>query len=59
MTILFLDIVGYTTLSSSLTAEKVLFLLQRFFARLDDLCAELGVFKVETIGASEDPAAAT
>ena len=27
-------------------------MLQRFFSRLDSLAAELGIFKVETIGAS-------
>ena len=49
-TILFSDIVGFTSLSSTMEPEKVADMLERFFARLDALVVEHGLFKVETIG---------
>ena len=44
------DIVGFTSISSNLPPERVSNMLDRFFARLDTLVVEHGLFKVETIG---------
>ena len=50
ITMYFSDIVGFTTLSASLSPEKVSDLLDRLFGRLDALAGNLGVYKVDTIG---------
>jgi class 3 adenylate cyclase len=50
VTVLFADIVGFTPLAERLSAEDVVALLDRVFARWDVLAAEHGVEKIKTIG---------
>lgn len=50
VTIVFSDIVGYTDISSKLSATKVSDLLDRLYNEFDHLSERLEVFKVETIG---------
>jgi class 3 adenylate cyclase len=50
VTVLFADIVGFTPLSEQLSAEDVVALLDRIFARWDELAAEHRVEKIKTIG---------
>jgi class 3 adenylate cyclase len=50
VTMFFSDIVGFTTLSSTLPAEQVSGLLNRWFDALDGLSDQFGVYKLETIG---------
>ncbi len=50
VTVLFADIVGFTPLSELLSAEDMVSLLDRVFARWDTLAAEHGVEKIKTIG---------
>ena len=54
VTIFFSDIVGYTTISSEMDANKVINMLNRLYQKLDLISDELGVFKVETIGKSQN-----
>ena len=49
-TILFCDLVGFTKISHELSAERVIDLLSRIFAKLDRLASEHGVEKIKTIG---------
>ncbi|MEW5297341.1 MAG: hypothetical protein WDW36_000556 [Sanguina aurantia] len=50
VTILFADLVGFTTMSEMMTPEEVMLLLNRLYTALDDLLDIFGVYKVETIG---------
>ncbi len=50
VSVLFADIVGFTPLSEKLSAEELVELLDRVFARWDALAAEHGVEKIKTIG---------
>jgi guanylate cyclase len=50
VTVLFADIVGFTPLSERLSASDVVALLDRVFARWDELAAAHGVEKIKTIG---------
>jgi guanylate cyclase, other len=50
VTMYFSDIVGFTDLSASMSAEKVGMMLDRLFDMLDDAAEANGVAKVETIG---------
>ena len=50
VTIYFSDIVGFTTISSSLSAQEVSEMLDRLYVEFDNLAGTHGVFKVETIG---------
>jgi len=50
--VVFVDIVGFTTLSSTLTSQQVTTLLDTVFALCDEACARNGVMKVKTIGDS-------
>jgi serine/threonine protein kinase len=50
VTIYFSDIVGFTTISSSLSAQEVSEMLDRLYVEFDNLADTHGVFKVETIG---------
>jgi len=49
-TILFCDLVGFTTLSHELPADRTIDFLSRIFSAFDRLAAELGVEKIKTIG---------
>jgi class 3 adenylate cyclase len=49
-TILFCDLVGFTTLSAELTAGRIIDFLSRIFSAFDSLAAEHGVEKIKTIG---------
>jgi class 3 adenylate cyclase len=50
VTVLFADIVGFTTLSARLTPDRVVDLLNDLFCHYDDLAGELGLEKIKTIG---------
>ncbi|MEW5301475.1 MAG: hypothetical protein WDW36_004334 [Sanguina aurantia] len=50
VTILFADLVGFTTISEQLLPEQVMLLLNRLYTAFDDLLDKFGVYKVETIG---------
>jgi adenylate cyclase len=49
-TILFCDLVGFTTLSAELTAGRTIDFLSKIFSAFDSLAAERGVEKIKTIG---------
>jgi class 3 adenylate cyclase len=49
-TILFSDLVGFTKMSSSKTAEELVFLLNDLFKRFDTRATLLGLEKIKTIG---------
>jgi adenylate cyclase len=49
-TILFCDLVGFTTISQELPAERVIDFLGKIFAAFDHLAAAQGVEKIKTIG---------
>ena len=49
-TILFCDLVGFTTLSAELTAGRIIDFLSKIFSAFDSLAAEEGVEKIKTIG---------
>ncbi len=49
-TILFCDLVGFTTLSHELPADRTIDFLSRIFSAFDRLAAERGVEKIKTIG---------
>ena len=50
VSVLFSDIVGFTKISSTLSAAKVSDLLRRLYARFDALAAQHGVTNVDIIG---------
>jgi class 3 adenylate cyclase len=50
VTVLFADIVGFTPLSERLAATELVAVLDRVFARWDQLAARHGVEKIKTIG---------
>jgi class 3 adenylate cyclase len=50
VTVLFADIVGFTTLSATLPPERVVDMLNRVFTRFDELAARHRVEKIKTIG---------
>ena len=50
VTVLFADIVGFTALTARLPADEVVRMLDRLFARFDDLVAARGLEKIKTIG---------
>ena len=50
VSVLFADLVGFTPLSSTLTAGEVISLLSRLFSHFDDLVIERGLEKIKTIG---------
>jgi class 3 adenylate cyclase len=49
-TILFCDLVGFTTISQEMPAERLITFLGRIFADFDNLAAEYAVEKIKTIG---------
>lgn len=50
VTVFFCDIVGFTTISSTLDPRKVANMLDRLYLKFDQLSHDHDVFKVETIG---------
>ena len=50
VTVIFSDIVGFTSISSALTAEEVGDLIFRLFTKFDSLCKKNGVKKLDVIG---------
>jgi adenylate cyclase len=52
VTVIFLDIVGFTEISSSMSSQEVIELLDDVFTQCDAICAEYGVTKIKTIGDS-------
>ncbi|RPI68539.1 MAG: hypothetical protein EHM43_04590 [Ignavibacteriae bacterium] len=52
VTILFLDIVGFTELVSSMTGEALLELLSKLFTGLDEAASRYGCERIKTIGDS-------
>jgi adenylate cyclase len=50
VTILFADLVGFTKLSSQLSAGDLVRLLNRLFSKFDQLALDLGVEKIKTVG---------
>ena len=52
VTVVFADVVGFTSLAANMSAEACMQLLDRLFQRFDTLTTAQGVYKVETIGDS-------
>lgn len=50
VSILFADIVGFTRMSSTKTAEQLVEILNDLFERFDDLCTHSGCEKISTLG---------
>ncbi len=50
VTVLFADIVGFTTMSARLDPEHVVAMLNELFCSFDDLAGSLGLEKIKTIG---------
>jgi guanylate cyclase, other len=50
VSVFFSDVVGYTTMCSTLPANKVSSMLDRLYTRFDALCARHGITKIDTIG---------
>ncbi|XP_017965277.2 adenylate cyclase type 9 isoform X2 [Drosophila navojoa] len=50
VSILFADIVGFTRMSSTKTAEQLVEILNDLFERFDDLCSLSGCEKISTLG---------
>jgi class 3 adenylate cyclase/Tfp pilus assembly protein PilF len=50
--VIFLDIVGFTTISDRIPSGHVVYLLEQIFSTLDRVCAKHGVVKIKTIGDS-------
>jgi class 3 adenylate cyclase len=50
VTVLFADIVGFTPMSSKLTAIQVVTMLNGLFSQFDELVAKRGLEKIKTIG---------
>jgi len=48
--VLFLDIVNFTTNSSTLEASKIVQLLQSVFSSFDAICTQFGIMKIKTNG---------
>jgi class 3 adenylate cyclase len=50
VTVLFADIVGFTTLAARLPPDRIVGLLNELFCTFDDLAGKLGLEKIKTIG---------
>ncbi|RPI67408.1 MAG: tetratricopeptide repeat protein, partial [Ignavibacteriae bacterium] len=50
--VIFLDIVGFTTISEQLSSDQVVQLLEQIFTTLDAVCEKHDVVKIKTIGDS-------
>eukprot|EP01116_Phalansterium_solitarium_P005877 TRINITY_DN180_c0_g1_i6.p1 TRINITY_DN180_c0_g1~~TRINITY_DN180_c0_g1_i6.p1 ORF type:complete len:1582 (+),score=504.79 TRINITY_DN180_c0_g1_i6:156-4901(+) len=50
VTVLFADIVNFTTMSSQITPSELVFILNQLFSEWDLLCEKHGIEKIKTIG---------
>ena len=50
VTVLFADIVDFTAMTSTMTADEVIMMLSELFSMFDDLVTERGLEKIKTIG---------
>ncbi|GLI69602.1 hypothetical protein VaNZ11_014265 [Volvox africanus] len=50
VSVLFADIVGWTSFAQEVEAEEVMLLLHELFCKYDAIADEMGIYKVETIG---------
>ncbi|KAI3380723.1 hypothetical protein SNEBB_001545 [Seison nebaliae] len=50
VSILFADIVGFTSMSSTTDAERLVYLLNDLYGRFDLLCEQTGCLKIATLG---------
>ena len=50
VSVLFADIVGFTRLSSRLSPERIVGMLNELFCKFDDVAGRLGLEKIKTIG---------
>lgn len=50
VTVLFADIVGFTEMTSTMSADQVIMMLSELFSTFDDLVTERGLEKIKTIG---------
>jgi class 3 adenylate cyclase/Tfp pilus assembly protein PilF len=50
VTVLFMDIVGFTKLSSHLSPKQLVYLLDMLFSKADEILEEYGLEKIKTIG---------
>jgi adenylate cyclase len=50
VTVLFADIVGFTAMAATMTADEVITMLSGLFTMFDDLVTERGLEKIKTIG---------
>jgi len=50
VTIFFSDIVGFTDISTTLQPQEVMHMLDRLYTKIDLVCRDYQLFKVETIG---------
>ncbi|MCD6051074.1 MAG: adenylate/guanylate cyclase [Verrucomicrobia bacterium] len=50
VTILFADIVGFTSLSTIISPQEIVFLLNEIFTAFDQTAGQLGLEKIKTIG---------
>lgn len=50
VSVVFIDLVGFTKKSASMEAERLVTLLDELFSRFDELAAKFGVEKIKTIG---------
>jgi class 3 adenylate cyclase len=50
VTVLFGDLVGFTVLSSKISATEIVDMLNGLFSRFDQAASELGIEKIKTIG---------
>lgn len=50
VTLLYTDMVGFTEFSKNTKPQEVVNLLSRLFSKFDQLCEQIGVYKVHTIG---------
>jgi class 3 adenylate cyclase/tetratricopeptide (TPR) repeat protein len=50
VTVMFMDIVGFTELSSQLSPKQLVFLLDIIFSKADEVLEEYGLEKIKTIG---------
>jgi class 3 adenylate cyclase len=50
VTVLFGDLVGFTVLSSEISAAEIVDVLNGLFSRFDEAASELGIEKIKTIG---------